>query len=82
MDHFDSVTHSTISISFRIIRVNKKQFHGSINHAQLSKKAKFRLQKKAHCKLRKMWDPKLTNFYKERLHSTYAFDVWGPYFRD
>ena len=47
MDHFDSVTHSTISISFRIIRVNKKQLHGSINHAQLSKKAKFRLQKKS-----------------------------------
>ena len=25
-----------------------------------------------------MWDPKLANFYKERLHSTYAFDFWVP----
>ena len=29
-----------------------------------------------------MWDLKLANFYKERLHSAYAFDVWGPYFRE
>ena len=29
-----------------------------------------------------MWDPKLANFSKERLHSAYAFDVWGPYFRE
>ena len=29
-----------------------------------------------------MWDPKLANFYKERLYSAYAFDVWGPYFRE